>query len=255
MRTVTSLLAVALVGLVLLLSACDTFTGSSQIADLETRSAQLQGTIQGVGTPLLTIAALEQAATQNGVFRAQLTESAVSLLQAQSTLTVLQLSGGVGVPAPAFQTTPAAPAAPPGDQGAAVPTPAPTATLTQSRFTATVLTTELDAQDCPASVMSTFEPATPLIFVNTRIDSLPSGSLLSARWFADGQLFFDDTECWIPDEDYADICAYCSIVPDGETFAVGAWTVELYLDGQLMSQARFEIADAMQDTGGADTAQ
>lgn len=246
MRKVTAMLAAVFAGLMLLLAACDTFTGSERIAELETRSAQLQGTIQGVGTPLLTIAVLEQAATQNVVFRAQLTESAVSLLQAQATLTVLQLSGGGAVAA--MGVTPAAPAAPPGDQPAVVPTPPPTpsATPLQTQFTSTVLATQLDAQDCPARVVSRFDPSTPVIYVNTRIDTLPAGSLISARWYTGGQLVFDDTECWIPTQDYTDICAYCTIQPGDAPFAEGEWTVELYLNGQLMSQARFEIGGATQ---------
>lgn len=253
MRKVTLLLAATLVGLLMALAACDTLTGSSQIADLETRNAQLQGTIQGVGTPLLTIAVLEQAATQNVIFRAQLTESAVSLLQAQATLTVLQLSGGGGL-----QPTPAAPAAPPGDQPPGVPTPipVPSATPLDSRFTNTVLTTQLDpATDCPISAASRFSPTTPILYVNTRIDTLLAGSRLGARWYAGGQLVFDDSACWIPTQNYTDICAYCTLQPGDAPFTLGEWTVELYLDGQLMSQARFEIVETAEGTSGANRVQ
>ncbi|MCD4686278.1 MAG: hypothetical protein K8S97_10115, partial [Anaerolineae bacterium] len=64
-----------------------------------------------------------------------------------------------------------------------------------------------------------------------------------ARWYVNGQLYFDEVECWIPDEEYRDICAWCAVDPDGPTFPTGIWTVELYLNSQLLSQTRFELTE------------
>lgn len=256
MTLMTRLLVMVMIGIALLLTGCDTFTGSSEIAQLETQNVQLQGTIQVMGTPALTVAALQQAATQNVVFQAQLTESAVNLLESQATLTVLELSGGAPVASnPAAAATP--PPAPPGDQPAAVPTPALTETPSLTRFSNTVIATGLDANDCPVGTSSLIDITTDILYVNTRIDLLLAGSQISARWFANNELFFDDVECWIPTQNYENICAYCSIAPDGETFPVGAWTVEMYLDGQLMSQTRFDTYDpsAQGVDSGSDTMQ
>ena len=252
MSFATRWLWLVVAGAALVLTGCDAFTGSDQIQQLETQNAQLQGTIQVMGTPALTIAALEQAATQNVVFQAQLTESAVDLLEAQATLTVLELSGvtastGNGAPGGA---TPA-PAAPPGDQQAAVPTPPPTESMAGTMFTNTVVATGLDAQDCPVAAGATFENTVGTLYVNTRIDRLPAGSTIGARWYANGELYFDDVQCWIPDQDWQDICAYCSVGPDPEVFPAGSWTVEMYLDGQLMAQTRFEVFDPAASAGDA----
>lgn len=242
MKGATRVLLLMVIGTALLLTGCDTFTGSSQIQDLETQNAQMQGTIQVMGTPALTIAALEQAATQNVVFQAQLTESAVNLLQSQATLTVLELGGGGNVASSAVGG--AATPAPLGDQPAAVPTPATTATPSLTTFSNTVITTGLDNNDCPVGTSSLLPIATDPVYVNTRIDLLIAGSQISARWYVNGELFFDDVECWIPDQNWENICAYCSVAPDGDVFPEGSWTVELYLDGQLMSQTRFDTYDA-----------
>jgi hypothetical protein len=223
----------------LVLSACDTITHNTELRDLETHNAQLQGTIQGLGTPMLTIVALQQAATQNVVLQAQLSQAQNDALAAQATLTVLQLTGGGG----AIQATPIPPSVPAGDQPSGLPTP-PASGGSATAFTQTVTATGRNAQDCPTGVTSTFEITTGTIYVNARINYLPAGSTLGARWTANGALFFDDTECWVPDQDYYDICAYCSIVPDGPAFEAGNWTVELLFNGQVLSQTQFQVVDS-----------
>ncbi len=236
-----------LVLVALLVSACGSITGSDEIGQLETRNAQLQGTIDAVGTPMMTVAALQNAATQNAVLQSQLSEARAEALAAQATLTVYELTGNVAAARPT-----AAPAIPPGGQptvdaaaaGAAVPAaPAssPTAPVVETRFTQTVTATGLDQDDCPTGVTSVFDATEDLIYVNTRINVLRAGSTLSARWRANGDLFYDDTQCWVPDQDWFNICAYCSIVPDTGTFEAGSWTVELLLDGQVLSQAQFRV--------------
>jgi hypothetical protein len=259
MRIATRLLGLVLLSLVLGLTACDTFSGSDEIADLETQSAQMQGTIQMMGTPQLTIAALEQAATQNVIFRAQLTESAINLLEAQSTLTVIELTGGnpgvtgsnAAAPAVAAPAPTTVPAVPPGDQTPTNLTPSPSPAQQITNFTGTVVGTGVDADDCATGIAARFETTLNQIYVDTRINYLPAGSQIGARWFVNGELFFDDVQCWIPNEEYRDICAWCSIVPDGAVFPTGIWTVEFYLNNQLMSQTRFELVEAMDDGGSA----
>jgi hypothetical protein len=239
-----------LVGLALSLAACDSITQSGEIADLETQNAQLQGTLDMVGTPMFTMMALEAAATQNMVLQVQLSQAQGTALAANATLTVLQLSGNL-----AFQPTPI-PAVPPGDQSpgfATTPAPAPSPAAggaSQTRFTQTVTASDKDAQDCPLGVATTFDASTPAIYVNTQINYLPAGSTFGARWTVNGKLFFDDVQCWVPDKDWYNICAYCSIVPDGTLFETGTWTVELLLDGQVWAQAQFQVTgdDALNAT-------
>lgn len=245
--------------------ACSSLTGNTEVADLETQNAQLQGTIQMVGTPMLTIAALEQQATQNVVFQAQMTQSSVQLLAAQATLTVLQLGGGSGLVAqPTLQpqspviTDPLPPqTSSAADVANSAITPSPAADAANpsgTQFSQTVTATDRDNQDCAVGVTSTFPPATDTIYVFTRINTLTAGSVVGARWTANGALFFDDTECWIPRQNYSNICAYCSIVPDGAVFESGQWIVELTLNGQTLSQVQFQVTggDTSQPTQEAD---
>lgn len=238
MRWWVKLWPLGLLLMILSLTGCDTLTGAAEIEQLETRNAQLQGTIEVLGTPLATIVALEEAATQAVLLEAQLAAAQNEALAAKATLTVLQLTGGGAV----VPTTPP-PAAPPGDQPFGLLTPAATPEGTGTQFSQTVTATGRDAQDCPVGATSVFPPNTSTIYVITRVNFLPAGSTLSARWTVNGELFFDDTQCWVPDRDWTDICAYCSIVPEGATFQTGDWTVELFLDGQLMSQVQFRVAE------------
>jgi len=247
MRFLVRYLMLVPVVLALILSGCGTFTGNDEIAQLETRNAQLQGTIEVFGTPAATIAVLQNAATQAVLLQAQLAAAQNEALAAKATLTVLELIGGSGN----VQPTPA-PAAPNVDASGPPNQPevAPTPGTLQTRFTGTVTSTDRDAQDCPIGVTSVFTPDEDVIYVITRVNVLPAGSQLSARWMANGSLYFDDVECWIPDQDWYDICAYCSISPDGPAFEVGDWSVELLLNGQLMSQAQFRVSAP--DGGGAE---
>jgi hypothetical protein len=247
--------AAGLALIILVLSACGTVTGGAKIDELETKNAQLQATIDIVGTPVLTIMALEQYATQNVVLQARLSQAENESLAARATLTVLELSSGMAVaqPTPAApnvtadsnnppnQSTPLAPEAAPS------PTSPGTANLTQ--FSQTVTASDRDQQDCPVGITSTFSPDTDTIYVNTQINYLPAGSTLSARWTVNGQLYFDDVECWIPNQDYFNICAWCSIAPESGLFDTGEWSVELMLNGQTMAQTNFQVVDSTQQGG------
>jgi hypothetical protein len=253
--------AAGLALIILVLSACGTVTGGAKIDELETKNAQLQATIDVIGTPILTIMALEQYATQNVVLQARLSQAENESLAARATLTVLELgSGGVVIqptpPAPDVSVDPNNPL-PPNQQTpfGVEPVPVPTGTNTAAvtQFSQTVTATDRDQQDCPVGVTTVFSPDTRTIYVNTRINYLPAGSTLSAQWTVNGTLFFDDVECWIPNQDYFDICAYCSIVPDNGTFETGDWSVQLMLNGQTMSQANFQVVDSTSSTGTQNT--
>ncbi|HVO70152.1 MAG TPA: hypothetical protein VMT24_08905 [Aggregatilineaceae bacterium] len=237
MRLAYRMAPLALMALVVVLSGCDTVTGRSEIHDLETRNAQLQGTIDVLGTPIMTIVALQQAATQNVLLEAQLSQAQNEALAAKATLTVLQLSDGI-------RTTPAPSIVVPGGEAGPVLTPGLTPGSAQTQFVNTVTATGHDSQDCPIGVSAVFDTTTTQIYVNTQINFIPAESTLGARWTANGALFYDDVQCWVPDRSYENICAWCSIVPDGPAFEAGNWTVELLLNGQLMSQAQFQVASS-----------
>ena len=240
-----------------LLGACGAFSGGANVNDLETRNAQLQSTIESIGTPAATLAALKMTADRGIVLQAELANIQGTALAMQATLAVVQ-AGGAGIAA--VPTSAPAPANP-GGQTSAGQSAAPTqsdaasaagggqagvtpAASSGTTFSQTTTATDRDNQDCPLGATSVFDATEDTIYVITRVSELRAGTTLSARWLNNGQVFFDDTECWVPTEDWFDICAYCSIVPDETTFPTGSWSVELLLDGQLMSQAQFQVTDS-----------
>ncbi|MBN2306298.1 MAG: hypothetical protein JXQ72_17580 [Anaerolineae bacterium] len=245
---------------VMLLTACNTITNQDAIDDLETQNAQLQSTLTGFGTPALTMAALQLTATQSFLLDAEVnnarstaTAAELRALALQSTLTVLQGGGSAGVTV--VQPTPLPPQGNNADQPASVPTmtPSPDPATRETFFSQTVTSTGRDQDDCAAGITATFDPTQDTIYVVTRINYLPAGSTFSARWEVNGELFFDDIQCWVPTQDWENICAYCSIVPDGATFPAGSWTVDLLLDGERLAQAQFQVVEPG-GTSGADGA-
>ncbi len=243
MRVLLALVFLLLIVGALALSSCDTLGSSGDIAPLETRNAQLQGTIDMMGTPMQTVAALQQAATEAVVLEARVAQAEADALAARATLTVLQLTTGGG--AVAVRPTSAAVELPEGAASAMeVVTPAPSDG--QTRFSDTVVATARDQNDCAVDPGTSFDASTDELLVVTRIDYLPSGSLISARWSVNGNLYFDDVQCWVPNQNYTDICAYCTVQPEGPAFEPGSWSVEMLLDGQVMSQTQFEIVDSSQ---------
>jgi hypothetical protein len=235
----------------LLLGACGSFTEGAQVNELETRNAQLQATIDVIGTPAATIVALQMTADRALVMQAEMNGVQGTALAVQSTLTALQLNGGVFVAqpttlAPSIQGTPLG-----GGQPAGGVTPAPSSGSAPTTFSQTTTATGVrEADGCAAGGTSIFEATEDEIYVVTMITNLKAGAVFGARWLAEGSLFHDDTRCWIPAEDWASVCAWCSIVSDGGRFEPGNWTVELMLNGQLLSQAQFQVVDSSAATPG-----
>jgi hypothetical protein len=221
----------------LFLSACDTFNGGAEMSDLETHSAQLQGTIDAVGTPAQTIVALQMTADRGMGLQAELSNVQGTTIALQGTVTLYQ--GGSSLPQPTSASVGVDPAGP-------NLTTAPTPGGTQTTFSQTTMSTGIRNEDgCAAGPTTVFDAGEDEIFVVTTIINLKAGSTFSARWLSNGSLFEDQT-CWVPDQDWPTVCAYCSIVPDDAAFEGGSWSVELLLDGQLMSQSQFQVTGPVQ---------
>ncbi len=231
---------------ILLLGACDAIGGNSDANDLETQSAQLQGTIAGLGTPASTIAVLQMTADRSLALQAELNAAQGTVIALQGTLTTMQLGSGF-----ALGPTPGAPQVTPGqpttNDGAAVPSGSGT-TLTQT----TTATGIRAADGCPDGASAIFDSFEDQIYVVTTANNLKAGSVVGARWTANGTIFYDDTACWNVPQDYDSICTYCSIVPDQGVFETGNWTVEISVNGQVLSQAQFQVVDSSA-SGSTDT--
>ncbi|MBN1202078.1 MAG: hypothetical protein JXJ20_09500 [Anaerolineae bacterium] len=245
-------LVVVIVGV--LVSACGAFESGADVGDLETHNAQLQGTIDAMGTPASTIVALQMTADRGVLAEAELTNLQVTALAAQGTLTAIQLGGA----APAVQTTP------PPSNGAGAESPdieigAVPAADAQTAFSGTTTSTGvLQSNGCAADQTAVFDVTEDQIYVVTTITNLKAGMVFGASWTVNGELFFDDNRCWVPSQNWDTVCAYCSIIPDDNRFEAGSWTVELSLDGQVLSQVQFQVVDSAQPeaqpAGGGDAA-
>ncbi|MBN1678992.1 MAG: hypothetical protein JW966_01785 [Anaerolineae bacterium] len=237
---ILAVLLPVLVALALLLSACETLNGGADIDDLETRNAQLQATIDVLGTPGATVTALQMTAERGMVLQAEMNNIQGTALALQSTLAAFQLGGAQ----PAAATSQPAPdvatgAAPP---AAVTPPPADSETLVYEMTTST----GRDSNDCANGVTAIFDTTEDVIYAVARISNLKTGSTISARWLANGSLF-EDSVCWTPTQDWADVCAYCEITPTDGTFTAGSWTVEMLLDSQLQDQVQFQVIDSSQN--------
>ncbi|NLX10582.1 MAG: hypothetical protein GXY36_13075 [Chloroflexi bacterium] len=246
-----------LLALILLGSACSTIGGGTAASDLETRNAQLQGTIDSLGTPAATITVLQLTAERSMSLQAEMNNVQSTALAMQSTLTVLQLGGPGGViatSAPGSVGIPSQSVA--GAGGAGVDTsggltPAP-ADSGQTSFYETTTATGRDNMDCPSGATAIFDTSEDAIYVISRISNLQAGSTISARWLANGALV-EEGVCWEPSSDWDDVCAYCEITPPTGIFDAGSWRAEVLLDGQLMAQAQFEVVDSSGQQAGTGT--
>ncbi|NDJ74934.1 MAG: hypothetical protein GYB65_01635 [Chloroflexi bacterium] len=261
------LISLALV-LVTSLSACDQFSDGSEVNDLETEVFQLQSTVDNMSD----MDSLSAAATQVAI--------EITRLQAQAN------AGTPGAPAfapqpvatssvPQTANTPAAAASNPGTPIATIPSnpaggsaPAsggvPTvavnqtpggaggsqATSTTTTFSNTTTAPGVRQEDgCAAGTSLVFGSDADEIFVVTTIRNLQAGSTIGARWMVNAQEYYYEENCWTPDQNWDEVCAWCSISANSGVFDTGSWSVELLLDGELRSRARFQVnpADGMVD--------
>ncbi|HML24099.1 MAG TPA: hypothetical protein PKD09_20755 [Aggregatilinea sp.] len=238
--------------LVIVASGCGALPGNTEVSDLETRNAQLQGTIDGLGTPAATIAALAMTADRGMMMQAELSNVQGTALAAQATLTVQQYGGAtnpnVSVPQTPNNPNGAVPMTPatPGD-GSGGGTGG-TISTNGTEFYETTISAARDAYDCPLNPTTVFDIADPVVYAIVRVRNLQAGSTISARWSANGALY-EESDCWTPTENWDDVCAYCDLSPKDVTFESGTWSVEMLLDNERLSQATFQIVDNSGTTG------
>jgi hypothetical protein len=247
----SSKMITVLIVLVLSVSACDTFSGDSNVSDLETEVFHLRGTVDNL-QELNVVATQVRAeldgmvaratATGNGMAaglpQTPMTQPAPAMTAAPSRATSgqpgLTPTGAVSDGASVAGGTPATQAA------AAAQTPPPD--QVQTSFSQTTTATSVSPDDsCPVGATRVFPADEDQIFVVTTIRNLQAGSTISARWMVNGEEYAYEQNCWTPTDDWDQVCAYCEITSPGSGFTAGDWTVELFLDDNLRSQARFQV--------------
>jgi len=239
----TKVLLLLVGGLALTLSACDTFMDTTSVSDLETEVFQVKATLEEMGQAGTTIAELQLTADNSLVVESERNSAEATAFAAQATLTSMNRSGMPVQPEVAGGA---------GSLPGATPEPGVTPVAGGdggTTLSGTTTTTGIRPADgCALDQTAVFDTSEDQIYVVTTLTNLRSGSVFGVRWFANGTLFHEEPECWVPTSDWEQVCAYCSIVPDAPdyVFETGEWSVELLLDGQLYSEAQFQIVGAEQ---------
>ena len=229
--------------LALALSACDTFMDTTSVSDLETEVFQVKATLDQMGQAGTQIAALQLTADNSLVLESDRNNAEATAFAAQATLTSMN-RGGVAVQPPASD----------GSGAGTLPDGTPEGAITPiaggaggTSFSGTTTTTGTRPEDgCAMNQTAAFEASEDEIYVVTTLTNLQAGSTFGVRWLANGTLYAEEPECWVPDQDWDQVCGWCRIVPSAtdNAFPTGDWSVELLLDGQVYSQAQFQVLGA-----------
>lgn len=98
--------------------------------------------------------------------------------------------------------------------------------------------------DCPVGYQTEFAPTTPRIYMTGRAQSIQAGTRMSVQWTFGGSTVFD--ESWTVPRTDNDFCLWFYIEPSMVAFSPGQWAVQLFADGVPVAEpTAFTITDAM----------
>ena len=233
--------------LTLALSACDAFMETTSVSDLETEVFQVKATLEQMGQAGTQIAELQLTADNSLVLESERNNAEATAFAAQATLTSMN-RGGVAMQ-PSVSDNAGAGTLPNGTPESLITPIAGGDATTGTTLSGTTTTTGTRQQDgCAMDQTTVFDTSEDQIYVVTTFNNLRAGSVFGVRWMANGALYTEEPECWVPNQDWDQVCGWCSIVPNptDNVFPAGEWTVELLLDGQVQSQAQFQVMGAAQ---------
>jgi hypothetical protein len=227
-----------------LVSACGAITGTSEVSDLETQKAQLQGTIEAMGTPAATIASLQLTAEQSISIQANLTVAQATIIAMQSGVQPVQQAQYTPAPVGGNGTQPGGQATPdPAMMGGSQAT-TPSNSITGSTTLPVTMATTIDSSnDCALDSTSTFEIYEDTIYADITFPELHAGSVVNGRWTANG-VVYEESLCWNVSSEWTNVCSNCYITPKAGTFEPGVWSVDIILDGQVVGSAEFQVIDS-----------
>lgn len=208
----------------LLLTACNPFAGNAdQRATERAHSTAGVQTALFAGTQAGTVVALQSTADSASLMATQLAQLQREREFLEATIQAIQTFG-----APAQPRLTAAPAR----------TPSP---LLSTNFLSLRTSSGIDeSTGCAIDEKTRYASTVQRIYFNFVAQNLRAGTILKPRWYKDDQLRYDSDE-WIPDQDYAEICVYFWLEPAYTPFEAGTWRVELVVDGQVMGEIPFQI--------------
>jgi hypothetical protein len=125
-------------------------------------------------------------------------------------------------------------------ESAATPAAQAQPDTTQPTLTAIQVSSSVGADDCAVNPTTSFSDAASSIYVSARAFNLSPTNTVTSRWFYAGtqQVSYD----WSPSGTVNDACIWFFITPEAVAFSAGAWSVDLLIDGSLITSASFSIA-------------
>jgi hypothetical protein len=228
-NTVSRLVVCGMLQLVVLLvlAACnpsDAFVSQEQQATEQAQGTARVETAVYSGTQVGTVVALQATADGAPVMQTQLAqmerENKELLLTAQAIETA-------GVPAGLrVRQSP---------QG-----PTPTATQT-AHYMDLRTATDIDPDTgCAVDRRGRFSAESSIIYLAAIGQNVDVGGVHRTRWFMDGDLRHESDE-WIPEENFPQVCIYFWIEPIDTPFTTGLWNVQLLVNGEIVADVPFEI--------------
>jgi len=207
----------------LVLMAC---TPNSQ-EQRETQQAQGTSRVQTAiysGTQVGTVVALQATADGAPVMQTQLAQMERENQELQLTIEAIETKG---VPVTLRITQ--------SPQGA-------TPTLTQiAQYLDLRTATGIDTDTgCALDRFGRFSAEEDIIYLTAVGQDVAAGDVHRTRWYMDGELRHESDE-WIPEEPFPQVCIYFWIEPVDTPFTSGFWNVELIVNGQIVADVPFEI--------------
>jgi hypothetical protein len=218
-----------LVGL-LVFVACNPNNALVSQEQRETEQAQGTARVETAiysGTQVGTVVALQATADGAPVMQTQLAQLERENQELQLTIESIQTQG---VPAGLRATQ-------------SSPGPSPTATQVALYMDLRTATEIEPDTGCALDRRGRFSADEDIIYLTAVGQNIEAGSVHRTRWYMDGDLRHESDE-WIPEERFPQICIYFWIEPVDTPFTSGLWNVQLIVNGEIVADVPFEICVA-----------
>jgi hypothetical protein len=210
----------------LVLMACNPNSQSQSATQQAQGTARIQTAVYS-GTQVGTVVALQATADGAPVMQTQLAQMERENQELQLTIEAIETQG---VPVSLRLT-----------QSPQGPTPTPTQV---AQYTDLRTASDIDPDTgCALDRLGRFSAEEDIIYLTAIGQDVAAGDVHRTRWYMDGDLRHESDE-WIPDEAFPQVCIYFWIEPVDTPFTSGMWNVQLMVNGQIVADVPFEICVA-----------
>ena len=96
---------------------------------------------------------------------------------------------------------------------------------------------------CAIDRRGRFSANEDIIYLTALGQNIGAGSVHRTRWYMDGDLRHESDD-WIPEASFPQICIYFWIEPVDTPFTSGLWNVQLIVNGEIVADVPYEICVA-----------